>query len=237
MKKILNTLLLSIALAGCTPVEFSTTSPSETKADKILALGLTHDENIAEARKITDPNMASVVVKELNNRVLEANNAQMKLQNISKYAESVEVSDGNSNYKGVVISDSEMRGFMGEYDYGDYFLKGFKDSNNNLIKHQLNFSITYTSDEIRNYNSASFCDKWQGCENEEMVDIILLSSKASDCSYSSCVYNEVMELKLSDDFLRKNMEEGFSVAFNSKRFSNKAIVTSAYIKGYLLVAN
>ena len=124
---------------------------------------------------------------------------------------------------------------MGEYDYTSYFLKSFKD--NNSIQHQLNFSITYTSDEMRGYNSASFCDKWQGCENEELVDINLISSKASGCSSSSCDFNEVMELELSDDFLRKNMKEGFSLSFNSNRFSNKVTISSAYIQGYLVIAN
>jgi len=235
MKNILQILLLSLALIGCSSIEFSTISPSATKADKILALGLTHDENLIEASKIIDSNMASMVIKELNDRILEANIAQIELNNIDKYSDNVEVSDGNSNFKGFTISESNMRGFMGEYDYTSYFLKSFKD--NNSIQHQLNFSITYTSDEMRGYNSASFCDKWQGCENEELVDINLISSKASGCSSSSCDFNEVMELELSDDFLRKNMKEGFSLSFNSNRFSNKVTISSAYIQGYLVIAN
>ena len=47
-----------------------------------------------------------------------------------------------------------------------------------------------------------------------------------------------MELDLSNDFLRQNMEEGFSVRFNSKSFyKNKISIPSSYIKGYLNKAN
>jgi hypothetical protein len=45
-----------------------------------------------------------------------------------------------------------------------------------------------------------------------------------------------MELNLSDDFLRSNMETGFSIGFNSKKVTNKITIPSDYIKGYLKVA-
>ena len=69
------------------------------------------------------------------------------------------------------------------------------------------------------YSSASYCDKWNGCDNENLMDITLISSKASGCSSYECDYNEIIELNLSDDFLRNNMEEGFSLSFNSKEAS------------------
>ena len=51
-----------------------------------------------------------------------------------------------------------------------------------------------------------------------------------------CNYNEIIELNLDDDFLRNNMEEDFSVSFNSKEANNKITFTSPYLKGYLSVA-
>jgi uncharacterized protein YcfL len=84
MKKILLVLLLSFGLIGCSSInvpsiklpslELSSISPSDIQTEKILALGLSHDQNLVEALKIADPSIASAVVKELNNRVLEAEN-------------------------------------------------------------------------------------------------------------------------------------------------------------------
>ena len=48
--------------------------------------------------------------------------------------------------------------------------------------------------------------------------------------------NEIIELNLDDDFLRNNMEEDFSLFFNSKEANNKITFTSPYLKGYLAVA-
>jgi len=100
-----------------------------------------------------------------------------------------------------------------------------------LIQHQLHLSIKYTSDKWRNYDSASFSD-------ENQVDITLIKSKffAVGCGSSSCDYTEVMELNLSDDFLRSNMETGFSIGFNSRKVTNNITIPSNYIKGYLKVA-
>ena len=52
----------------------------------------------------------------------------------------------------------------------DYFLLGSKDKNDGSIQHKLNFSITYTSTEKRNYSSASYCDKWGGCDSESLLE-------------------------------------------------------------------
>ena len=236
MKKILLVLSLSIGLIGCSSVNLSAISPSDVQTEKILALGLTHDENLVKAGNLTDLNMASAVIKELNNRLLEAEKSRVELEKISKYAKEVKILDNNSKYIGFQVSDSKIRGLLGEYDLQDYFLQGLKDANR-FIEHKLNFSVTYTSDEKRNYESASFCDKWQGCKNEELFSVILISQKASGCNSSSCDYTEVMSLDISDSFLRKNMVEGFSVAFKSKKYTNKITISSSYIKGYLKVAN
>ena len=235
MKKLLLLLLLSLGLIGCASLnsleslEFST-SPAEAETKKILALGLTHTENLSEARKLTDPALVSAVMQELKTR---NDNALIEAEKVDKYAEKVKVSDNNSKFIGAEISNSMMRGILSNYDFQDYFLQG--SINNGLIQHQLHLSIKYTSDKWRNYDSASFSD-------ENQVDITLIKSFAVGCSGSSCDYTEVMELNLSDDFLRSNMEKGFSIGFNATNKFNSITVTnnitipSNYIKGYLKIA-
>ena len=229
MKKLLLLLLLSLGFIGCSlnsleSLEFST-SPAEAETKKILALGLTHAENLSEARKLTDPTLVSAVVQELKTR---NDNALIEAEKVDKYAEKVKVLDSNTKFIGSEISNSKMRGILSNYDFQDYFLQG--SINNGLIQHQLHLSIKYNSEKWRNYYSASF-------SKENQVDINLISSSAVGCSGSSCDYTEVMELNLSDDFLRNNMETGFSIDFNSKKGTNKITIPSDYIKGYLKVAN
>ena len=242
MKKILLILMLSFGLIGCSSInlpslDLSTTSPSDIETDKILALGLSHDQNLVEARKIVDPSIASAVVKELNNRILEAENKQIEIESVVKYAEMVQVSDDNLKFTGPKISDTKSRNLVGKAENFDYFLLGFKDNNSGLINHKLNFSIVYTSDERRNYFSASYCDKWNRCDNENQMDVNLISLKASACSSFDCDYNEIVEFDLSDSFLKENIEKGFSIGFNSKgTISNRVSIPSSYIKGYLKVA-
>ena len=248
MKKILLVLLLSIGLIGCSSVnlpsvnlsalELSAISPSDVQTEKILALGLSHDQNLVEARKIADPNIASAVIKELNNRIVEAENNRIELENVVKYAEMVKVSDNNLKFVGPKISDTKSRNLIGKAENLDFFLLGLK-GNNGSIQHKLNLSITYTSDERRNYASASYCDTWGGCDdNENQMDVTLISLKASECSSFDCDYNEIVELDLSDSFLKENMEKGFSIDFNSKAsISNKITIPPSYLKGYLKVAN
>ena len=229
MKKLLQILLLSLGLIGCASlesldsIEFSA-SPAEAETKKILALGLTHTENLSEARKLTDPTLVSAVVQELNTR---NDNARIEAEKVAKYAEKVKVSGNNSKFIGSELSKSKMRGVLDNYDFQDYFLQG--SINNGLIQHQLHLSIKYTSDNWRNYFSASF-------SNGRQVDIKLIERGANSCSAYTCDYTEIMALNLSDDFLRDNMEKGFSISFNSNKITNKINISSDYIKGYLKVA-
>ena len=70
------------------------------------------------------------------------------------------------------------------------------------------------------------------------MNVTLISLKASECSSFDCDYNEIVEFDLSDSFLKENMEQGFSIDFNSKgSISSRVSISSSYIKGYLKVAN
>ena len=64
----------------------------------------------------------------------------------------------------------------------------------------------------------------------------LISSNVSGCSGSVCSFTETVELNLSDEFLRSNMDTGFSMRFNSKKEKSKITIPSEYIQGYLKVA-
>lgn len=243
MKNFLQMLLLSIGLAGCSSIDYaelskiSTVSPTNIQINRILALNLSHAGSLIEANKLMDPILVSNVVKELEARKLKAENISIELVKVANFAEMVKVSDDNLKFMGPKISDTKKRNMIGKAENLDYFLLGLKD-NNGSIQHKLNFSITYTSNERRNYASASFCDKWGGCENENQMDVALISFKASGCSSFDCDYNEIVELDLSDSFLKENMEKGLSLDFNSKAtISNKITIPSSYLKGYLKVAN
>ena len=241
MKKLIQICLLSIGLIGCSSIDYSEltspVSPSDTQLNRILALDLTHSENLILARKITDSSVASTVINELENRKTKADNENIDAEKASKIAEMVEVSDDNSKFLGPKISEIKKRNMVGKPENLNYFLISSKDQNNGMIQHKLNFLITHTSEQKRNYSSASFCDKWQGCGNENLVDISVISSGASGCSSYECEYTEKMELTLSDDFLRSHMKDGLSISFNSKKATNKLTLTKFYLEGYLSVAN
>ena len=240
MKKLFQILLLSLGLIGCSLIDnaelTSSTSPFDTKVNRILALDLSHAESLKEANKLADPDIAAAVVSELEARKLQAENTIIEAENVAKFAEKIKISDSNSKFTGPKISDTKIRGLLGNPDSFNYFLSGMR-GNDGLIQHQLHFSIKYDSEDRRNYYSASECDRWKGCTDDgNKMDITLISSNASGCSGSVCSWTETMELKLSDEFLRSNMDTGFSMRFNSKKATSKITISSIYIKGYLKVA-
>jgi len=240
MKKLVQIFLLSFGLIGCSSIDYaeltSSMSPSDTEINRILALGLSHTENLILARKITDSSVASAVINDLKNRKTKTDNESIDAEKVAQYAEMVKVSDDNSKFFGPQISEIKKRNMVGKSENFDYFLLGLKDKSNSSIQHTLNFSITHTSEERRSYTSASFCDKWQGCSNDNLMDITVTSISASGCSSYECDYTEKMELNLSDDFLRSNMKDGLSVSFISKTANNKVTFIPSYLEGYLSVA-
>ena len=242
MKKIILILFLSIGLIGCSAIDYSELSmpknPIDTEVERIFALNLSHDDSIIEAQKNYNPDLVASVVKILNKKKEKADADLLESGMIAEYAEKIQISNNNLKFVASKISDTQIRSMMGNPDTFDYFLIGIKDNNDSSPNHMVNFSITYKSAEKRSYSSASFCDKWNTCDDENPVNINLISSKASGCSSTNCDYNEVVELDLTDEFLRKNMEKDLSIKFNSLASkSNKISFSSAYIKGYLKIVN
>ena len=242
MKKLILILFLSIGLIGCSAIDYSELSmpknPIDTELERILALNLSHDDSIIEAQKNYNPDLVASVVKILNKKKEKADVDLLESGMIAEYAEKIQISNNNLKFVASKISDTQIRSMMGNPDTFDYFLIGTKDNNDSSTNHLVNFSITYNSQEKRSYSSASFCDKWNTCDDENSVNINLISSKAFGCSSTNCDYNEVIELDLTDDFLRASKEKNLSIKFNSLASkSNKISLPSAYIKGYLKIAN
>jgi len=242
MKNFLQMLLLSIGLVGCSSIDYaeltmvSPVSPANIQIDRILALNLSHAGSIVEANKLMDPVLASNVVRELEARKLKAENIAIEAVKVANFAEMVKISEDGFKFLGPKILDTKKRNMIGNPENLDYFLLGLKGINNESIQHKLNFSITYSSDEKRNYSSVSYCDNWDGCDSENLMDITLISLTASGCSSYECNYTEIMELNLSDDFLRSNMKDGLSMSFNSKKANNKITFSPLYLQGYLSIA-
>jgi len=236
MKKILQILLLSTGLIGCSSLELEPISSSAEETKRILSLGLTHEENLIEAGKLQTIHTISVVTGQLNKARDEKIQAELELAKSLKFAEMVIVSDNNSNFIGSKISESIKKGILiGDSELQDFYLSGLKNQNNGFLTHQLNLSITYNADSRRNYFSAFVCDKWNSCDSDQS-DVILISAIASGCTSTSCSHTEIMQLDVSDDFLKDNMQDGLTMSFNSKKINNKITISSAYIKGYLMIA-
>ena len=240
MKKLLQILLLSLTLVGCSSLELSDMPSSDTETARILALNLTHTENLNEANNLVDVNMSIAVIGKLQKIEDQKNLDIVKAENAAKYAQNVKVLNSDDDqvyFVGSEISETKRRGLLNNLDYHHYFLKGSKVKNNGMIQHKLSLSIMYSSDSWRNYYSASYCSKWDGCSVNSQIEIANVSSEAVSCNTDTCNYNEVLEIKLSDDFLKTNINTGFSINFNAKKVSNKVTIPSDYIMGYLQVAN
>ena len=236
MKKILQILLLSIGLTGCASLVLEPVSSSQEETQRILALDLTHAENLIEASKLNDNHTISVVTGQLNKARDEKIQAEVDLVESIKFSEMVVVSDNYSNFTGSKISESIKKGvLMTDVDFQEYYLSGVKGANSGLLKHQLHLTIKYNSNDKRIYSTANVCDKWNRCDLDQR-NVTLISSLASSCTSSSCDYTEVMELDLAGYFLTDKMENGLTMLFNSKKETNKITISSAYIKGYLKIA-
>ena len=235
MKNLLLIFLISIFLVGCSSLELEAVSTSEDETQRILAMGLSHEENLIEAKKLDSPHMVSVVTLQLINARDEKIQAGIDLAASDEFASMVSVI-GDSKFVGSELTESKKTGILEtDVDIHNFYLEGLKDLNSGIIKHKLVLAISHNSRKSRNYVSANLCDEWNRCDTNEQA-VNLLSSSGTNCTTASCDYIELMELNLSDDFLKSVAEKGLSFRFNSKRKSNKVKVSKAYLMGYLKVA-
>lgn len=223
-------------LSGCSSLELESVPSSEQETQRILALGLTHEENLIEASKLDTPHMVAVVTLQLRNAREEKIQAEIDLVDSNKYADKVIILEEGVKFISPEISENVKNGVLDtDVDKVTYSIEGAKDLNSKLMSHQLNLSLTYNSKNKRNYNSVKFCDKWNNCD-EFTQKINVISVNASNCKNNSCVYKEIISLELTDTFLRDSIKKGFSMRLMSKKKTNSIKIPKAYLMGYLKVA-
>ena len=223
-------------LSGCSSLELEAVPSSEQETQRILALGLTHEENLIEAKKLGTPHMIAVVTLQLKNAREEKIQAEIDLVDSNKYADKVIILEEGVKFISSEISEIVKNGVLDtDIDKVSYSIEGTRDINSNLMSHQLNLSLSYNSKNKRNYNSVKFCDKWNNCDELNRT-INVISVNASNCKNNSCVYKEIISLDLTDSFLRDSIEKGFSMRLMSKKKTNSIKIPKAYLMGYLKVA-
>ena len=233
MKYFLLLFTLVFFLSGCSSIELEAVPSSEQETQKILALGLTHEENLVEASKLDSPHLVSVVTLQLKNAKEEKIQFENDMLISQDFADMVIISDNNTKFTGAEISESLKVGVLDtDIDLLKYNLEGVKDISNGGFNHKLSFSLKHNSNKRRDYRSVIFCDKWNKCENKGQV-LSVISSTASDCKNDSCDFTEVMEVSLSDDFLNDTLSNGFTMRLISKKKVNKIIIPKPYLMGYL----
>ena len=241
MKKILITLFISFGLLGCSNIQLEAVSTSAEETQRILAMNLTHEENLVEASKIQNDHMASVVKLQLINAHDEKIQTEIDLIESAKYADLVIVSENKLNFIGPKLVKTIKKGVLEtDIDTQTLHLRGTKN-NTGKLEHTLVVKIEHVSYDKRTYSSASSCDAWGRCEKSQL-EFNLISSNSTNCTTSACNHVDVMEFNFSDEFLRSKVDEagftdGLTMRIKRKRFSNKVNVPSAYLTGYLNVAN
>jgi hypothetical protein len=243
MKKLL-LLLISLSFIGCSSInvgdrfsslELDDAMSSEDETQRILALGLTYEENLKEASKLS-PHLASVVSLKLTNARDKKIQNEIDLIESQKLAELVKISNNGLSIIGSEQSEiNETNILETDFDSQSYYLKGIKNVDTGNISHQLHIAVVHNSKNKREYSSAVLCDGWGRCEDNKQ-ELIAKSVTASNCSTNSCDYEEVMELNLSNEFLKEKMNDGFSMRLISKRKNHKIKISAPYLMSYLSLA-
>ena len=71
MKKFLLLFSFLFLLAGCSSIEIDPATSSEDEAQKILSLGLSHEENLRMASKLGTPHLVKIVLTRLNLKIIK----------------------------------------------------------------------------------------------------------------------------------------------------------------------
>ena len=125
MKKFFLLSFLSIILFSCSSLELEAVSSSEEETQKILALGLSHEENLVEASKLKSKHMISVVTLQLNNARDEKIQYQSDLIESEKLAEMVKVSNEGLSFTGPKVSNTISNILSTAPVLQNYYIKGF----------------------------------------------------------------------------------------------------------------
>ena len=238
MKKFLLLFSLLFFLAGCSSLEIDPATSSEDEAQKILALDLSHEENLRMASKLGTPHLVKIVTLKLNNARDEKIQAAIDVEKSLEFAEQVKVSKVSKDSNEFIskeISESLQTGILStDIDFLKYYFHGNRDLENDMITHKLHLNLVYNSSKSRGYHSLISCDNWNNCEQK--IEINTSPARGSNCKNNSCDYQEVFEVDLTDKFLRNTIVDGFSMRLISDKRTNKIEIPKAYLMGYLKVA-
>ena len=235
MKKFLLLFSLLFFLAGCSSLEIDPATSSEDEAQKILALGLSHEENLRMASKLGTPHLVKIVTLKLNNARDEKIQAAIDVEKSLEFAEQVKVSKDSNEFISKEISESLQTGILStDIDFLKYYFHGNRDLENDMITHKLHLNLVYNSSKSRGYHSLISCDNWNNCEQK--IEIKTIPATGSNCKNNSCDYQEIFEVDLTDEFLRNTIIDGFSMRLISDKKTNKIEIPKAYLMGYLKAA-
>ena len=106
MKKYFLLTLVSFALYSCSSIELEAVSTSAEETQRILEMGLSHEDNLIEAKKLKSSHMTSVVILQLTNARDEKIQAEKDQVEATKFADLVNVFDDDSSFIGSQVSES-----------------------------------------------------------------------------------------------------------------------------------
>lgn len=233
MKFFLLAFSFTFILSGCSSLELEAVPSSEQETQRILDLGLSHEENLVEASKLDTPHKVAVVTLQLKNARDEKIQADIDLNESNKFAEEVIILEEGSKFISPETSETVKNGVLDtDVDQLTYRIEGSKDLTNMLINHQLKLSLAYNSKNKRNYNAVKFCDKWNNCDDSSQ-EINVISVNASNCKNNICEYQEKITIELSDSFLKDSIVKGFSMRLISDKKTSSIKIPKALLMGYL----
>ena len=144
MKKFLLLFSLLFFLAGCSSLEIDPATSSEDEAQKILALGLSHEENLRMASKLGTPHLVKIVTLKLNNARDEKIQAAIDIEKSLEFAQQVKVSKDSKEFISKEISESLQTGILStDIDFLKYYFHGNRDLENDMITHKLHLNLVY----------------------------------------------------------------------------------------------
>ena len=219
---------------GCSSLEVENIPSTDEETQRILELGLSHEQNLIEAKKLSSPHVISVVTLKLINAYNEKIQAEIDTLESNKFADQVNILEDGSKFTSVKISESLKSGLLAtDIDLLEYYFQSEKNVSNEIIGHKLNLSIVYNSNKSRDYNAFSFCDQWNNCA--DFTEINSVSVDASNCKNKNCDYKEILEINLNDNFLKSTLNDGFSMRLISNKKTNIIKISKPFLMGYLKV--
>ena len=223
-----------VSLIGCSSLELEAVSSSQEETQRILALGLSHEENLIEAKKLGSDHMIAVVTLQLVNARDDKIQYQKDLIESEKIAEAVIVSADGHSFTGPEVLNTISDILNTSSVSQSYFLEGLKNSNDGVIDHKIQVAYNYSANKSRGYSSVNLCDEYGRCE-AFMQAINVSSVNFSNCSNINCDFTELFELEISDKFLRDSIKTGIRMNLISKNNTDKLDLSVAYLMGYLKV--